>query len=117
MFNIKERQIKGVAFDLEGTIVNLEPLHFAAHLEAARQIGVTIDLDNPKTFTELFPNFIGGPDKIVMEQIWKVAREYADDSKLLSVDELAEIDKEYYRSLLHDVADISPREGFMKVYE
>ena len=44
---INGRQIRGVAFDLEGTIVDLEPLHFAAHVETAKMLGLPIDLDNP----------------------------------------------------------------------
>ena len=50
--------ILGVAFDLEGTIVDLEPAHHGANLAMARAAGLKLTLDQA---IERLPHFIGGP--------------------------------------------------------
>jgi beta-phosphoglucomutase len=42
--------IKSVLFDLDGIIVNSEPLHFEAHQKALRQFGINITLDDYMEF-------------------------------------------------------------------
>jgi len=116
---INGRQIRGVAFDLEGTIVDLEPLHFAAHVETAKMLGLPIDLDNPETFTKHLPHFIGGPLEKIMEELlalakWKGSEKEAEEMlKILSAK-----DSEIFRNLRDaEAVEIEPREGFMEVFE
>jgi beta-phosphoglucomutase len=55
-----------VAFDLDGTLVDLERFHHEAWLAAARQAGV--DLTREQALHRL-PHFIGGPDPQVAQEI------------------------------------------------
>ena len=62
--------IRGIAFDLEGTVVNVEEAHHKGHLCAARDVGVVMDLD---TALQKIPHFIGGPDKEIAKEIWELS--------------------------------------------
>lgn len=37
--------IRGIAFDLEGTVVDVESAHHNGHLSAAKEFGLVISLD------------------------------------------------------------------------
>ncbi len=119
MFSVAGRNIKGVAFDLEGTIVDLEPFHFAAHVETARRVGVELNLDDPRTFTELVPNFIGGPSRTIQEQIRTLAiqRREGQAKEIPSVEEMLAMDREHFLSLRDAIDVIPPREGFLPVLQ
>ncbi len=67
------RIFKAGALDLEGTLVNLEELHYSAHREAAKKLGVTLP-DNLDEVRELIPSWVGGPDLAVMQQIFDYAK-------------------------------------------
>ena len=43
-FEKQTKPIQGIAFDLEGTIINVEKLHHAAHLKSASDVGVNISI-------------------------------------------------------------------------
>jgi len=114
------REIKGVAFDLEGTVVNLEPLHFAAHVETAKNIGVELNLDDPRTLTELVPNIIGGPPRTIMEQI--IALKYtgkpiAGEDLEKMIQQMLDEDREIYLNLRQSAGEVPPREGFLEVLQ
>jgi beta-phosphoglucomutase-like phosphatase (HAD superfamily) len=55
-----------VAFDLDGTLVDLERFHHEAWLAAARQAGVELTWDQA---LHALPHFIGGPDQRVAEEV------------------------------------------------
>ncbi|MFG1811493.1 HAD family hydrolase [Streptomyces sp. NPDC049040] len=55
-----------VAFDLDGTLVDLERFHHEAWLAAARQAGVELTWDQA---LRGLPHFIGGPDPRVAEEV------------------------------------------------
>jgi len=62
-------QIKGIAFDLEGTVIDVEVAHHNAHFATAAEVGVSLTFDNAFQL----PHFIGGPDSKVMEDIWALS--------------------------------------------
>lgn len=99
--------IRGIAFDLEGTVVNVEEAHHKGHLCAARDVGVVMDLD---TALQKIPHFIGGPDKEIAKEIW----ELSDRTK--SVDFIRERDRYYYEQFLKNMT-IMPRPGFLEVFQ
>lgn len=55
-----------VAFDLDGTLVDLEEFHHEAWLAAARQAGVELTWDQA---LRGLPHFVGGPDPRVAEEV------------------------------------------------
>lgn len=96
---------------MEGTVVNVEPAHHWGWIRAAAEIGV--NLASPEKAIERVPNFIGGPDQPIIEQIFallpgspkpsdKDARRFLD-RKWLHYDELLK------------TTDLSPRPGFLEV--
>lgn len=110
-------RIEGVTFDLEGTIVNLEPYHWAAHVATAESLGIAIDLDDPRTFTEL-QHFIGGPNEKIMEEILDLAEirslwEPGKEPKEIKLASMKAKDRTTYRDLRDSLDKMPPREGFL----
>ena len=97
--------IKGIAFDLEGTVVDVEPAHHHGHIAAAAEVGVVLTIDS--AFAKL-PHFIGGPDDEIVREIWELS------DKRQSLAQIAERDKYHYRRLLSTMA-VEPRSGFLHV--
>ncbi|MDD5012041.1 MAG: HAD-IA family hydrolase [Candidatus Nanoarchaeia archaeon] len=98
-------KLKGVAFDLEGTVVDLERFHHNAHLEVCRAVGLNISLTEA---IEKIPHFVGGPDNKIMEDI----RNLGYTSK--SVEEMIEMDSKLYEKELMSTPMILPRPGFLE---
>lgn len=121
MIQIAGKEVKGVAFDLEGTIINLEPFHFAAHIETARKLGLVLSLDDPRTFMEDIPHFIGGPHEAIIQEIIELARNRGllqgtqDQTGLAH--ELSDFDRLTFRELRDGDFTLEPREGFLEVFE
>lgn len=91
-----------VAFDLDGTLVDLEHLHHQAWLAAARQAGVDLTRDQA---LDLLPHFIGGPDP-------QVAREIAALSPTaVPPVETAAAKQRCFDDLVGAVDEIAPRPG------
>jgi len=61
-----EINILGMAFDLEGTLVDLELAHHLSNLLTARDLGYTLTLDEAR---ERFPSFFGGPERAVAVEL------------------------------------------------
>lgn len=101
-------EFKGIAFDLEGTIINLESEHHHAHLLAAAEAGVFLSWQEAM---KLIPNFIGGPDEKVAEQI----AELANDT--FPAQDILKMKKRYFNDLLGLHKGIRPREGFPEILE
>jgi beta-phosphoglucomutase len=101
------RMVKGIAFDLEGTVVDVEPAHHYGHIAAAADVGVELTIDS--AFAKL-PHFIGGPDSAICEEIW----ELSDKSRPLSF--VIERDKWHYHRLLKELT-VVPRTGFLVLLE
>jgi HAD superfamily hydrolase (TIGR01509 family) len=99
--------IRGVAFDLEGTLVDVERAHHEGHLAAAAEVGVSLTLEKA---IERIDCFIGGPDKAVAAGIWKLS------NKSKSVDEIHDRDKYHYERILPELA-IEPRPGVVEAIQ
>lgn len=98
--------VRGIVFDLEGTIIDLEALHHAAHLRAAADVGVSLSWQKA---LERLPHFVGGPDEEVAAEIASLAGENVSAREVL----LAK--RSYFSELLQKRNDILPREGFSKL--
>src|SRR5687768_5101086 len=94
--------IKGAAFDLEGTIVNLEPLHYDSWLEVANDdLGLEFTLE---MVMQKLPRFIGGGDQKIAEGFAALTGKKADDIQAANM-------RRYLKRLKE--AEIVPREGFI----
>ncbi len=97
--------VQGIAFDLEGTIIDIEALHHNAHLLAAAGAGVSLSWQEA---LERVPNFVGGPDEAVAAEIASLADERVLTQEVLLAKQL------HFEELLQEHSDISPREGFIE---
>lgn len=98
--------IRGVAFDLEGTVVNVERAHHDAFLTILAEHGCPMSIERA---IEDIPRFIGGGDPAVLQGI----KEYTQCHQ--SVDELLIRKMELYRVTLKNMAaegKVRPRDGF-----
>ncbi len=97
--------IRGVAFDLEGTIIDVEAAHHEAHLASAADIGLHLELDEA---LENLPHFIGGPDEAVAHEIWTLSGRRSSPERIL------ERKRAHYRKLVSAIT-VAPRPGFLGV--
>lgn len=113
---IAGEEIRGIAFDLEGTILNLEQQHWQAHALVAKKIGLVLDFDDPKTFINI-PHLIGGPDRAIMDDLLQLAqkRGVLKKKNTLSVEEMLDLDNSEYHRLLDQLEPkhFRPRPGFL----
>lgn len=93
--------ISAVAFDLDGTLVDLERFHHGALLRAARDVGVDLSWEQAM---ERVPNFIGGPDAIVAAGVAALSRGRAAPAEVLAAKQ------RYFLSTVDD-AEVEPRAG------
>jgi len=100
--------IKCVTFDLEGPVINLEPVHHAAHRLAASEIGLELTLED---CLQKLPHFIGGPDEAVAKDIVQLA---GTDEEFIS--QVLSRKKFHYDRLLKEF-QLEPRPGFLGVFE
>ncbi len=96
--------ILGFAFDLEGTVIDVETAHHHGHLATAAELGVMLTLDEA---LQKLPHFIGGPDEAICEEIWR----FSDQTTSLAT--IIERDKFHYHRLLKELP-IVPRPGFLE---
>lgn len=99
--------IKGIAFDLEGTVIDVEEAHHKAHLNVARDAGVLLTLDEAIL---KIPHFIGGPGKVLMQELYDLS------NKSLSPEAMLQRGDEYYEEFLASLT-IAPRPGFLDFLE
>lgn len=95
--------LKGIAFDLEGTVVDVEEAHHQGHLAVAKEVGVNLTIE---AALEKIPHFIGGPDEKIVDEIWNLS------DKKYSKFFIAERDKYYYHQFLKKKI-IEPRADFL----
>ena len=101
--------IKSIAFDLEGTVVDVEKAHHLGHIRAAEEFGVTLTLDD---CFRLLPHFIGGPDDQVA---WEIANLASESNRQVDYKDVLEAKKRHYRDVLTEI-DIKPRPGFIDFF-
>ena len=100
-------RIRGVAFDLEGTIVDLERYHFETFVCAAADLGVRL------TVTEIFekiPMAIGGGEQLIAEGIERLSDGKTKASEILTRK------RARYEELILMLPNITPRPGFREVF-
>lgn len=102
--------IRGIAFDLEGTIINVEPAHHEGLRAAAQEFGLELSLEE---CFQLIPHFIGGPDEKNAEDV--AALLYERKRTQVEPAEILEAKKKHYERLLEKL-EIQPRQGFLKTY-
>ncbi len=105
--------IKGVAFDLEGTIIDNEQAHHWGWIRAAAEYTITIK--DPEEALELCPNFSGGPERTVAEQILALAANRKRISEEM-IEDIIVKKWRHYHNLLPTI-DLRPRLGFLEIYE
>jgi hypothetical protein len=102
--------LKGIAFDLEGTSVNVESAHHEGHIKAASDMGIYIDLPSA---IEKIPHFIGGPDNLVAEDFLRFGNRVVNsDNVQLFIERKAH----HYDRLLKTIK-IAARPGLAEVIE
>jgi beta-phosphoglucomutase len=99
--------IQGIAFDLEGTVVNLELAHHEAHLKLCRELGVQLTLEEA---IEKIHHFIGGPDSVIASEIFELSGKEQSPEWILNQDAI------YYKQFLATMP-IAPRDGFVELFE
>ncbi len=107
--------ISAIAFDLEGTVVDIEYVHHQAHILSARDVGITLSLNE---CFQLLPHFIGGPDEKVAEEIASLAaqRGIPAVAKHITAKYIAERKKYHSGELLKSI-EIKPRDGFILFFQ
>ncbi|MDO8659012.1 MAG: HAD family phosphatase [Candidatus Parcubacteria bacterium] len=105
------KKFEGIAFDLEGTAIDIEFVHHKAHAMVAAEAGVTIDLDNLEDILTKIPHFIGGPDDAVAEEINNLS------NGRIKVGEILRRKRQYYDLWIKDIDDIKPRPGFTEIVQ
>ena len=105
-------EIRGVAFDLEGTVIDVEFAHFEASRLAAEEVGVHFDPNNllPDIVSKI-PNAIGGGNTVNSRGIWELS-----DGKS-TVEEIGRRKFFFYNQIIEGLATIEPRSGFLEVFE
>ncbi|SHM91136.1 HAD family hydrolase [Actinacidiphila paucisporea] len=101
-------RISAAAFDLDGTLVDLERFHHEAWLAAARQAGV--ELTREEALHRL-PHFIGGPDPQVAEEIAALSRNAVPPAETLAAKQQS------FDDLIGSVDEIVPRAGVAAVLD
>jgi beta-phosphoglucomutase len=96
--------IRGIAFDLEGTIVDVEEAHHLGHLATAKELG--IDLSRDEAIAQI-PSFIGGPDIDIAMELQRRAKVASSTESILQRMQFHY--KEYIKAI-----DIKPRQCFLR---
>lgn len=63
-------EIKGITFDLEGTLIDVEYAHHKGHILSAADVGLNLTIDD---CLQRIPHFIGGPDTEIAKEIAQLA--------------------------------------------
>ena len=103
--------IKGIAFDLEGTVIDVEAAHHNGHLAAAEEFGLALTLDEAY---DKIGHFIGGPDEKVCEDIRNLL--CPESQNKFTVDDILRRDKFHYERLLAEMP-VEPRPGFIQFFK
>jgi beta-phosphoglucomutase len=104
-------KVSGVAFDLEGTVIDVEAVHHGAFLRLAVELGCPMTFEQA---VERIPGFIGGGDLVIVEQMRALAGTQ-ETAEALRRRKLG-----YYRELLAELADqgkVRLRPGFREVWQ
>ena len=98
------------AFDLEGTVIDVEYAHHEGHRRAASDAGVVLSMED--CFARL-PHFIGGPDEEIAKEISHLA--LSENGKVIDYRDVLASTNEQYHHLLGELP-IEPRNGFVDFF-
>jgi beta-phosphoglucomutase len=101
-------QILAVAFDLDGTLVDLERFHHDSLLRAAREVGIELTWEQARRSV---PNFIGGPDAVVAAGIAALSPAGAAPAEILAAKQ------RYFTTAIGAVSQIVPRDGVGEILD
>src|SRR4051812_40399590 len=102
------QRIAAVAFDLDGTLVDLESLQHEAWLRAARD--AEVELTWEQAFQQL-PHFVGGPDPVVAAEIAALSPSRSSAAAILAAKQ------RYFSWLIGSFDQITPRAGAAAVVD
>ncbi len=104
-------RIAGIAFDLVGTVIDVEFAHHHGWLRAAAEkIGVFFSIEEA---IERIHHFVGGPDHKIIEEFFALAGKIPHASH---VAEFLEHKWAHYDRLM-DTIEVHPRPGFLEVLD
>ncbi|MEH1123083.1 HAD family hydrolase [Micromonospora sp. CPCC 206061] len=95
-------RIRAVAFDLDGTLVDLERFHHESLLRAATEVGVELTWERAR---QCIPHFIGGPDAVVAAGVAALSPAEVAPAEILAAKQ------RYFTSAIGAVDQIVPRTG------
>ena len=104
--------VKGIALDAEGVMFDFErDGHHAAHRRVAAELGVLLD---SMEALEAIPNLVGGPGKLIAQQIYDLMVKRTGSSRM-TPEEIEKQSRKYFRELFGEIASgkkkIWPRPG------
>lgn len=99
--------VRGFGFDMEGTVINVEPAHHNAWIKAAAEIGVFLSID---AAIDQLPHFIGGPDEPLIREIFAKAKINPAPQQIAL---FLERKHHFYDEIVQEI-DLSPRPGFLE---
>ncbi len=99
--------INGIAFDLEGTVVDVEAAHHGAHIRAMADLGINMTLDEAIV---RIPHFIGGPLERICQEVWELS------DKTRSISFYSERDEFYYEEILKEMSIVT-RVGWLDFFK
>jgi beta-phosphoglucomutase-like phosphatase (HAD superfamily) len=108
-----KKQIKGIAIDLEGPIIDFESDgHHLAHRLAAKEAGLDLSRDEA---VDLIPDLIGGGGKTADQQFYDLMIRRGI-RPLMTPDQIHQRSKEHFARLLEKIKNgekpLAPRPGF-----
>ena len=98
-------KVEGVAFDLEGNVIDVEFAHHRGHLYSAARVGVHLTLEQA---INILPHFIGGPDTAIAREIFELSGEKS------SPEAISQDKTTHYNEQLSTLDKIEPRVGFLE---
>ena len=104
--------IRGVAFDLEGTAIDVEFAHFEAFRLAAAEIDINFSRNNTaQDIAYRIPNAIGGGDALIAQGISRLS------GGRTSVEWIRTRKDHLYNEIMEGLDSIEPRAGFLEIFE
>ncbi|MCW6004191.1 HAD family phosphatase [Micromonospora sp. CPCC 205371] len=101
-------RLRAVAFDLDGTLVDLERLHHDSLLRAARDVGVELTWEQARRSV---PNFIGGPGAVGAGGVGAPVPAGAPPAEILAAKQ------RYFTAAIDAVSQIVPRAGVGEILD
>jgi len=93
---MSNHKIKAILFDMDGVIVDSEPLHFEAHKKALAQFGIELTLEDYMKFG------VSAGDEALYEKMSELF------GVLINKSEISKIKKQFYREIFNEKGKMIP---------